>query len=139
MGRGRGSLLPGESIAWDAMTSATTRRPLRASAWRLLLALACVAALAPTGVAAAQGSGVGLGSAKKLSSAPPSTSAAPSTSTSSTSTATSTTTSATSSASAHAKQLPFTGANVPTLVLIGGALLLTGLALRMRTRDARSR
>jgi len=102
-------------------------------------------AVAPPGVALAQGSGVGLGSAKKLSSAPPSTTTRSSTATTSTSTSTATTRSSTTSAqgatssSSHAKQLAFTGANVPALVIIGGTLLLVGLALRVRTRDARPR
>jgi hypothetical protein len=124
----------GESIAWGAMTPLGKRRAAR----RLVIALACVAALAPAGVAQAQGSGVGLGSAHKLSSAPPSSH----TTTTTTSAATTTAHTATahkSSSTAHAQQLPFTGADVPALVLIGGTLLLAGLALRVRTRDAGSR
>ncbi len=110
----------------------------------LALALVCVAALSPASVALAQnGSGVPLGSAKKLSTAPPASSGAATTTRTTartTSTSATTTTSALSSSTgATAKQLPFSGSDVRVLVLIGGVLLLAGLALHVRTRHARAR
>jgi hypothetical protein len=120
------------------MTARLARR--RAGARVALLVLACLAALWPASVAMAQsGSGVPLGSAKKLSSAPPSSSTRATTSKTTSSTSTSTATTASRSSTSSAKQLPFTGYDVPELALIGGALLLAGLALCVCTRDARAR
>jgi hypothetical protein len=104
----------------------------------LLAALACLASLGPVSAALAQGSGVGLGSAKKLSSAPPNATTTTSTTTHTATVATHTTASASASSHAKQQQLPFTGANVPAMVIIGGTLLLAGLALRVRTRDGRA-
>lgn len=113
--------------------------PLRRALLRAIVAAGCAVALSPAGTALAQtGSGVPLGSAKKLSSAPPSSSSSSSVTTATTSSSSSATSAAATSPSS-AKRLPYTGGDPAEVALFGGALLLAGLALRVRTRDARSR